>query len=143
MFQASTGIKVGDGMKAIFYHDKWLEGKAPKEIAPDLYNLGHFKRRSVAKGIVGQYNWIYTVHHISTAEELREYIKLWELLRNVSLNGLQKDSIIWKWTADGSYSTASAYKMQFQGSYVPVPCGKALESQSRVKSKILWMDCNA
>jgi hypothetical protein len=92
-FQASTETKLGDRKNAIFWHDKWLEGKAPKEITPNLYKLAHFKRRLVAKELKDN-NWIYAVCHISTMEELREYIKLWNLLRNVNLNGTQKDSII-------------------------------------------------
>jgi hypothetical protein len=49
LFQASTEIKVGDGMKDIFCNDKGLGGEGPKEIAHNLYNLAHFKHRSVAK----------------------------------------------------------------------------------------------
>jgi hypothetical protein len=133
-FQASTEIKLGDGKKAIFWHDKWPEGKASKEIAPNLYNLAHFKRRSVAKELEDN-NWIYVAHHISTREELREYIKLWDLLRNVNLNDTQKDLIIWKWTADGSYSSTSAYNMQFQGSYSLFRVGKLWKAKVEPKVK--------
>jgi hypothetical protein len=105
------------------WHDKWLDDKAPKEIAPNLYNLAHFKRRLVAKEL-DENNWIYAVRRITTTEELQEYIKLWDRLRNINLNGMQKDLIVWKWTPDGSYATASAYNMQFQGSYAPFRVGK-------------------
>jgi hypothetical protein len=43
LFQASMEIKLGDGKKAIFLYDKWLKGKTPKEIAPNVYKLAHFK----------------------------------------------------------------------------------------------------
>jgi hypothetical protein len=109
--------------KVLFWHDKWLDDKAPKEIAPNLYNLAHFKRRLVAKEL-DENNWIYAVRRITTSEELHEYIKLWDRLRNINLNGMQKDLIVWKWTPEGSYATASAYNMQFQGSYAPFRVGK-------------------
>jgi hypothetical protein len=47
LFQASTEIKLGNGRKVIFWYDKWLDSKVPKEIALLLYRLAHSKRRSV------------------------------------------------------------------------------------------------
>jgi hypothetical protein len=35
--------------KLIFLHDKWLEGMAPIDVAPNLYKKAHFKKRTVAK----------------------------------------------------------------------------------------------
>jgi hypothetical protein len=43
MFQVSTCIRVGNGRKAIFWQDRWLQGLAPKDIAPNLFGLAHFK----------------------------------------------------------------------------------------------------
>jgi hypothetical protein len=80
-------------------------------------------------------NRIRVVRHISTTEELQEYIKLWELLRHVHLNYLYKDSIVWKWMGDGSYSATSAYKMQFQGYYAPFQVGKLWKTKDEPKVK--------
>jgi hypothetical protein len=49
LFRASTEIKLGNGKKVIFLHDKWLEGMAPIDVAPNLYKKAHFKKRTVAK----------------------------------------------------------------------------------------------
>jgi hypothetical protein len=54
LFQASTEIKLVNEKKATFSHDKWLEGKAPKDLAPHLYNLAHFKRRTVSVFCTGK-----------------------------------------------------------------------------------------
>jgi hypothetical protein len=43
LFQVSTCIRVGNGRKAIFWQDRWLQGLAPKDIAPNLFGLAHFK----------------------------------------------------------------------------------------------------
>jgi hypothetical protein len=75
LFHASTQINLGHGEKALFWHDRWLDGTSPKEIAPNLFKLAHFKNRSVAKELVNR-NWIKSVRHISTTQELSEYIKL-------------------------------------------------------------------
>jgi hypothetical protein len=47
LFQASTEIKIGNGKKALFWHDRWLGGRAPKDMAPHLFNLAHFKNRTM------------------------------------------------------------------------------------------------
>jgi hypothetical protein len=42
-------IKLGDRKKAKFWQDKWLYGDAPKDIAPYLFALAHFKQRTMEK----------------------------------------------------------------------------------------------
>lgn len=39
VFDASTKMVVGDGETALFWADRWLDGKAIREIAPDLFAL--------------------------------------------------------------------------------------------------------
>lgn len=39
LFRTCTTILLGNGQRAAFWHDRWLQGKSPKEIAPDLYKL--------------------------------------------------------------------------------------------------------
>jgi hypothetical protein len=46
---------------------------------------------------------------------LSQFIELWILINNVHLQLDVEDSIIWKLTANGQYSEASAYKLQFLG----------------------------
>jgi hypothetical protein len=37
LFRASTSVTVGNELKTNFWHDVWLSGKAPIDIAPSLY----------------------------------------------------------------------------------------------------------
>jgi hypothetical protein len=69
---------------------------------------------------------MFTVQHISSRQELLEFVKLWALLRNVTLRwgGNVHDSMSWKWVANGEYSTKTAYQIQFQGSFTPFRIGK-------------------
>ena len=50
-----------------------------------------------------------TFHHIM------QFVKIWKMLTEVHLAPDSPDSITWKLTKDGRYSTATAYKMQFLG----------------------------
>jgi hypothetical protein len=86
LFQASTCIRVSNGKKAMFWHDKWLQGSAPKDIVPNLFRLTHFKMRTVHRELMND-NWMRAVRHLSTQVEFREFIRLWQLLRDVPLSG--------------------------------------------------------
>jgi hypothetical protein len=79
-------IKLGNGEKAMFWHDKWLDGVAPISIAPSLYKKAHFKRRTIAKELTNK-NWMRLASHISTRQELIEFVKLWSVLKSVQLRG--------------------------------------------------------
>ena len=47
LFNISTKVTVANGAKARFWHNNWLEGKAPKFLAPHLFELVRRKNKSV------------------------------------------------------------------------------------------------
>jgi hypothetical protein len=53
---------------------------------------------------------------MTTATEMAEFISLWALVSEVELSHTE-DIIRWRWTANGHYSSRSAYKAQLIGSY--------------------------
>jgi hypothetical protein len=93
------------------------------------------QEKPVAKELENN-NWIYAIRRISTREELLDYIKLWGLLSNVNLNNTISDSVVWKWQADDTYSSASAYKIQFQGSTPPFKIGNLWKAKIKPKVKV-------
>ncbi|WVZ50139.1 hypothetical protein U9M48_001425 [Paspalum notatum var. saurae] len=54
--------------------------------------------------------------------QIEEFVSLWIRLQQVHLQPEVEDGITWKWTSDGNYSSRSAYRAQFIGSY----CGYKL-----------------
>jgi hypothetical protein len=64
LFHSSTEIGLGNGEQALFWHDRWLQGKAPKEIAPNLFKIALFKNRMVAKELTNK-NWIHRVQKMA------------------------------------------------------------------------------
>jgi len=117
LFNLSTKITVGDGAKARFWHNSWLEGEAPKYLAPHLFELIRRKNKSVQQELRNN-SWIRSLRgRITTTVQVEEFVSLWIRLQNIQLTPGVRDSIVWRWTADASYSTRSAYRIQFKGSY--------------------------
>jgi hypothetical protein len=56
---------------------------------------------------------IYT-HGGVTVEHIAQFTKLWEMAQNVQMDNDTPDKITCKLSNDGSYSSKSAYKLQFQ-----------------------------
>jgi hypothetical protein len=98
LFRVSTMIYLGNRRKAIFWHDKWLHGSVPIDIAPNLYKLARFKSRSVARELRNK-SWMGVARHISSREELVKFIKLWSLIKSINLREDENDHIQWKMDA--------------------------------------------
>jgi hypothetical protein len=47
-----------------------------------------------------------------TVPAIMEYLRLWDILSTITL-GEGEDKLIWRWTADGAYSSKSAYRALF------------------------------
>ena len=116
LFAACTQITIGNGKRASFWNSGWLQGCRPKDLAPNLFSISRSKKRTVAQALTGS-AWITDIRLTDglTTTHLLEYVKLWELLRNVQLHPNQEDEIRWKLTPTGTYTAASAYKAQFVG----------------------------
>jgi hypothetical protein len=127
LFFSSTIISLGNGQDTPFWEAKWLNGMAPKELAPNLFEVARYKKRSVKTEMQGA-NWIRNLTDVTTSAQLEEFTLLFMAISSVQLSD-QKDKIVWKWTSDGQYTVASAYDCQFYGtfSYFPaLPIWKAI-----------------
>jgi hypothetical protein len=115
-FAASTSMVVGNGESALFWEDRWLDGKSIKEIAPEVYALISKrcrKQRTVQQALVER-SWITDIGGAPSALALWQYVQLWIRLRDVLLSPDQ-DRLVWHWTTDGQYSSSSCYDALFQG----------------------------
>jgi hypothetical protein len=115
LFFASTSFEVGDGALTPFWEACWLNGKAPRNIAPNLYGQVRFRFRSVQKELKNN-SWIRNLKQVGTETLLEEFVSLFVALREVQLSD-SKDFITWRWTANKVYSTKSAYETQFLGAF--------------------------
>ena len=102
-----------------------------KSIAPSLSAKTRRKKITVHQALKNE-KWIDHIYPPTMHEEVTEFVKLWEALRGFTLNESVEDTIIWRWTADGEYTTKSAYQVQFIGVFSKIkltPIWKAKAEQ--------------
>lgn len=110
-------VTVGNGAKTSFWHDSWLQGSSPMDIAPSLFSLAWRKNKKVSEELLNL-NWTRGLWRMETVQHFSEFINLWELVQQVQLSNIE-DSIRWKWTESGVFSAKSAYLAQFKDSFSP------------------------
>ena len=113
LFAACTNITIGDGKKARFWQDKWLNGNAPAAVAPLLFRLTRRKSFTVAEALHNG-RWLRGISRISCEEELHQFLQLWGMLDEVQLTE-EPDTIRWLPCTNGIYTARSAYECQFWG----------------------------
>jgi hypothetical protein len=116
LFAASTVVWIGNGKTARFWSSSWMNGSALKSLAPGLYKKSKRKKLSVYKALKRN-RWITHILPLQSPQEIHEYVRLWEMLKDVQLVEDQEDTIRWRWTANGDYTIKSAYHIQFEGCY--------------------------
>jgi hypothetical protein len=84
VFRACTTMMIGNGNRVQFWEDRRLQGLTPKEIASALHRLAWSKNLTVADAMVTG-KWMRGLHKISTQEETNQFVKLWQLVRQVQL----------------------------------------------------------
>ncbi|WVZ79506.1 hypothetical protein U9M48_027078, partial [Paspalum notatum var. saurae] len=118
LFAAATTTSIGNGKKLSFWHDGWLQGERPCDLAPCLYTISKSKQRSLHDALQNG-NWVRDIdlrHASLSARHLLEYVQLWRATQGLLLQPSIEDSVTWKFTHTGEYSSGSAYKAQFIGS---------------------------
>jgi len=87
MFHASTYMELGDGRKALFWEDRWLQGKSIAEIAPCLYaSVGSQvkKVRIVDQSLIGD-SWTRDIAGALTVQVILDYLLIWDMTGGVQL----------------------------------------------------------
>ena len=136
LFNSSIIITLGDGAKTRFWHHNWLDGHAPRYLAPNLFCLVSRKNRTVKQELRNN-NWIRKLQRkITSAVHIEEFVSLWIWIQDVHLQQGVQDTITWRWTGDGKYSTRSAYRIQFRGSLVPFSTELIWKAQVENRCKI-------
>jgi hypothetical protein len=111
LFHACTSIKIGNGAKALFWKDAWLDDRPLQQAFPDLFKLARRKNMSV-KDTLHNGRWRKGLQRLNSAELVDDFVALWEKIQSVYLTN-DEDTIEWTKTADKNYSASSAYAACF------------------------------
>ena len=112
-----TTVTIGNGKMARFWHHVWLDGEAPRNLAPQLFDLVQRKNKTVAQELTNN-SWISALQNkIASADQLEELVSFWIRIQKVhlyselrGLNHLEMDTRC-------IYSARSTYRAQFIGSF--------------------------
>jgi hypothetical protein len=85
LFFLSTIISLGNGQDTPFWEAKWLNGMAPKEVAPNLFEVARYKKRYVKTEMQGA-NWIRNLIDVTTFAQLEEFTLLFMPISSVHLS---------------------------------------------------------
>jgi hypothetical protein len=84
-------------------------------------------------------NWMKGIHGISMTEEIQQFVALWQQLQAFDLSH-REDEITWKFSLTGSYSSKSAYKMQYAGTFSDFEWAEIWNTKLENKCKIFsWL----
>jgi hypothetical protein len=109
-------VHLGNGERARFWHDRWLDGLKVEDVAPNLVALvpAHkFKERTIHDGLSGM--WLRDCGPNLGEAALAEFFILWQMLADVQLFPEREDTLRWCWSGDRVYSAKSAYNTFFVG----------------------------
>ncbi|GJM99455.1 hypothetical protein PR202_ga16553 [Eleusine coracana subsp. coracana] len=118
MFDASISVHPGDGKLIWFWSERWPNNASIENMAPDLYRAvaaSAKHSRTLQQGLQNR-QWIRDIVGPITVVVLVQYLKVWELIQEVTVRPEQEDKICWRWTNSGQYTAKSAYEMFFCGS---------------------------
>jgi hypothetical protein len=115
MFRASVTVQVGMGNAALFWRNRWLDGSAIADFAPDVSAAvsPRLRRARTVAGALVNMQWIRDDSGSLSTQALSQYVVLWERIQGVQLIANVEDRFVWKWTATQQYSAASAYRAFF------------------------------
>jgi len=138
LFRASTTVTLGDGQIARFWQSTWLDGKAPMDLYPNLFRLAWRKNKTV-KEELENLNCTRGLWRMGSVDEMAQFVELWDYTLNIHLTD-QADQIKWNWTANGEYSSKSAYLAQFHGSYSTFKTEHIWKAETEGKHKFFaWL----
>lgn len=117
MVEASLSVHLGNGENALFWTDKWVDGRSIKQLAPNLFQAvpGKVARSRSVKDALHNRAWTRDIKGAMTWQITRECIQLWHRLQEVTLLGTTPDRFIWKRTSSGEHTVGSTYEAFFHG----------------------------
>lgn len=138
MFHSMAEFRVGNGESTRFWTANWLDGGSIVWRWPVLLTYIGRSRLTVAQ-VLTNHRWVRDLQGSLSNEALAQYFQLWNELQMLQLNQ-EKDTIRWKPTADGKFTSSSAYDLFFMAKEV-CPVGELIwhaKAPARVRF-FMWL----
>jgi hypothetical protein len=118
---AALRCTIGNGRRASFWRDPWLNGRALDQRAPNLLSFVRpaGKRMSVAEAL-HDHAWVDAIRGSPTVPAIAEFLEIWEEMQPVTLS-VAPDAFAWRLGAAGKYSSRDTYAAFFLGREL-APC---------------------
>jgi hypothetical protein len=81
-FKACTKVQIGNGEKALFCKDAWLQDFILQDRFPDLFKLARRKNLTV-KIAMEDGRWMKELQRINSIRTIDFFVELWEEMQNV------------------------------------------------------------
>jgi len=95
MCAASLSVVVGDGATVLLWTDNWTPIGVLSKFTSLLYvATSRAGRKRVLRDALADNQWAHDVNGALTVQVVRDYLKVWELLRSVQLQPLQSDRFV-------------------------------------------------
>lgn len=72
---------------------------------------------------------------MSTIEEMASFVRFWDCVQEIQLSDEPTDQVIWRWTSNGQYTSKSAYRAHFNGSYSAFNASSIWKAETEGKHK--------
>jgi hypothetical protein len=142
VFHSLAQISVGDGMRVLFWTNRWINDRAVENIAPEMFALVPLakKNRMLVADALWNNNWLADISGTLTVEGCVQCLRLWEDIDRVQRDETVPDAFSWTGAASGCYSPKDTYKMLCQGGTVFTMHAPLWKSYAPLKCKIFgWL----
>ncbi|KAM0866672.1 hypothetical protein ACQ4PT_042492 [Festuca glaucescens] len=116
---ASTTIEVRNGSVVLFWEGPWIGRLSVASLAPALLGLVRpgLRRSRVLRDGLPNSAWVRDIAGVLTVDAVVQFLKLWGAIRaaDIHLKAGDSDGFRWKWSADGQFTSRSAYHTFFAG----------------------------
>ncbi|XP_066374650.1 uncharacterized protein [Miscanthus floridulus] len=117
MCAASMTVTVGGGASTRLWTDNWASVGPLHQFATTLFAaVSRAGRKRLLRDALHNNHWARDITGAPTTQVLCDYLRVWELLRSITLQPLQPDRFVWRWSSSGRYSVSSTYRAFFAGS---------------------------
>jgi hypothetical protein len=135
-------MKLGNGSKALFWTDRWLDRQSISDLAPQVFVDVSTRTSKIQKvaTTLPRNAWIQDIATALSVDGTVQFRNLVEILDAQQTTPDSEDEIIWHLSASGEYSSQSAYKALFAGTMTSPHYSSIWECMAPLKCKVFaWL----